>query len=247
MADRNLETPFECVDPKIGEEILRLEDPDLDSGLRHQLEAHLSVCHACRLLLNLDAGTRELARKGGLEHPKPPSLGRRRRTRRVQVAWAAGLALAACLAVIVLSPPRPVSDGLSERGVDLIRFLSPVEGEVISTTQPNLRWTPIVGATRYFVEIRDSDGTSLWESGSPDPSIRVPEDASLARGRTYKAILSARPADLVEPGRTSVVFRTDSLLQMVLHRLRWTHPILQWIASLSAVLTLLMIVRRFRP
>jgi hypothetical protein len=147
---------------------------------------------------------------------------------------------------MVLSPPRPVSNGLSERGADPIRFLRPVEGEVLSTARPHLRWTPIDGASRYFVEVRDSDGRSLWGGESPDPAIRVPEDASLVRGRAYKALLSAQPADLVEPGQTSVVFRCDSLWRTVLHRLRWAHPLLQWIAGLAVALILLTAIRRPR-
>ena len=246
MSDPPMETPFECVDPSIGDQIWRLERPDLDPELRQSLLAHASVCHACSELHKLDAEGRELARSGSLENPEPVSQGRGFPVRRTHVAWPAGLALAASLAAVVLLPPRPITDGLSERGVQRVRFLRPVEGEILATTRPMLRWTSVAGASRYIVRIRDSAGKSIWEGVSPDPGIRIPEDASLVRGAMYKAILSTQPADLVDPGQVSVAFRSDSLGRMLLHRIRWTHPLLQWIGGLSFGLLLLLGIRRPR-
>lgn len=237
-------TPFECIDPQIGDQIWRLERSEPDLDWTAELEAHVSACHACRLLVSLDAKTRELARSGRLEGaataPRPQSL----RWARRRATWIAGLGLAACLAGVAFLPPRPVGAGSSVRGLDRIRFLRPVEGEVLATGRPLLRWTPIDGASRYLVEVRDRDGTSLWQGETPRPEIRLPGELSLTHGREYKALLSVQPADLVPPGHPSVLFRTGSPWSMLAHRLRWAHPLLQAATVLALGLVVLLGIRR---
>jgi hypothetical protein len=168
------------------------------------------------------------------------------RMRRIHVTTAAGIALAACLAAIVFTPPQPVTGRLSARGNEGTRFLRPVEGEVVSTAQPILRWTPLEGASRYFIEIRDEKGASLWQGESADETIRLPDEVSLESGHNYKALLSVQPADLLAPGETSVRFRSDSRWRETLHRLRWTHPFLQWTSVLAFGVLLLTGIRRPR-
>lgn len=242
-------TPFECVDPSVGESIWRLEEPDVDPQLRAELLAHVSACHACRLLVRLDEKARELAKSGSLELPAPPGPAPQRpglRPRRIHVASVAGLALAACLAAILLTPPQPVTGRLSVRGNERTRFLRPVEGEVVSASRPVLRWTPLEGASRYFVEIRDEDGAAIWQGESESATIRLPGDVPLESGRNYKALLSVQPADLLAPGQTSVLFRSDGRWREALHRLRWTHPFLQWTSLLALGVVLLAGIRRPR-
>ncbi len=239
-------TPFECIDPSVGEQIWRLEQPGPDSPRRAELEAHLSACHACRLAVDLDAKARELARSGRLERGARSWRPRIPRLIPDRTIWIAGFGLAASLAAVIFLPPRPVADGSSVRGRERIRFLRPVEGEVVAASRPVLRWTPIPGASRYSVEIRDRDGDLVWECETSNPSIRPPADVSLRHGRGYKALLSVQPADLLPPGRPSVFFRSDSPWRMVLHRLRWTHPFLQVLMFLSLALTLALGRRLFR-
>ena len=240
------QTPFECIDPPVGGQIWRLGQAGLEPGRQAELEAHFSACHACRLLVNLDAHARELARQGRLENPAPIPGLRVPRSFGNRATWVAGLALAASLAAVWVLPPRPVGNARSVRGVDHVRFLRPVEGEVLAAGHPVFRWTPVAGVSRYLVEIRDQDGRSLWEGESASPAIRLPEQFALQHGRDYKALLSVQPADLVPPGGTSVLFRSGSPWRVALHRLRWAHPVLQAALAMSLALALVLESHRIR-
>lgn len=236
-----MKTPFECVDPSVGQELWRLQQPDLDPALRATLEAHLAACHACRLMVRLDAKAQELARAGRLDsldagpavRARHPLLGHARSP------WAAALPLAASLVAMLALPPRPITQEQTARGPDLVRFTRPVEGEVVSTRRPELRWTPIPAASGYAVELRDREGRPVWTGTSTVPELRVPEEAALMPGREYRALLSVRPADLAPLAPASVGFRRDSFGSMVLHRVRWAHPLLQAAAAVSLALLLL--------
>lgn len=238
-------TPFERVDPEVGERIWRLEQPDLDASARAELDAHLTACDACRLLVSLDATTRTLVRDGRLEREEVALRPRRIGTRRPAAPWIAGLSLAASIVAIVLVPPRPVLRRSDVRGPEPIRFLRPVEGEVIAANRPVLRWTAIAGASRYFVELRDRDGRSFWTGESAVPALRLPGGISLPRGHAFKAILSVEPSDLMPPGATSVVFRRGSAWGLAMHRIRWAHPLIQG-ASLVALTWLVLLGIRQR-
>ena len=245
--DELWKTPFECVDPGIGGRIWRLEQPDLAPPLRAELEAHLAACHACRLLVSLDSAARKLVRDGRLEDEEVVPRPRKIRPRRRATPWIAGLALAASIVAVFLVPPRPVLPASEVRGPDPIRFLRPVEGEVLAASRPVLRWTAVAGASRYFVELRDQEGRSVWTGESSVPTLRLPEGISLPRNHAFKAILSVEPSDLMPPGATSVVFRRGSPWDLALHRIRWAHPILQGVSLLAlAWLVLLGIRRRLR-
>lgn len=237
-------TPFACIDPPVGDQIWRLEQPDPGSGLPAELEAHLSACHACHLLVNLDAKARELARCGRLESAGPVWRPRIFRSHASRATWIAGLGLAASLAAMAFLPPRPAGVASSVRGLDRVRFLRPVEGEVLAASRPVLRWSPIAGASRYVVEVRDQDGRSLWEGETSESEIRLPANLSLTHGREYRALLSAQPSDLVPPSHPSVRFRGGSYGRVVLHRLRWASPFLQAAAILTLALVVILGTRR---
>lgn len=248
MNDR-VKTPFECIDPSMGEQLWRLQDADVDPGLRATLEAHAAACDACRLLVRLDARAQELAQAGRLRGLDPgPAVPPPHDSRlaRGRVRWEAALPLAASLVAMLVLPPQPITPGRPVRGPDLVRFIRPVEGEVVSTRRPELRWTPIPGATRYAIELRDGEGRPVWMGESAVPEIQVPPEAALTPGREYRALLSVRPADLARPVPASVVFRSDSFGRMVLHRLRWAHPPLQAATILSLALLSLSSLSRAR-
>jgi len=211
--------------------------------MRATLEAHLEACHACRLLARLDAKTQALARAGRLRSQDPGAAVQASRPSgrtRGRFNWAAALPLAASLVAMLALPPRPTTHGGRARGSDVVRFTRPIEGEIVSTREPELSWTPIPHATGYAIELRDPDGRSVWTGETGVPRIRVPQAAALTPGREYRALLSVRPADLAPPAPASVVFRSDSFGPVVLHRLRWAHPLLQ--AATVASLALLSLV-----
>lgn len=239
------DTPFECIDPPTGGQLWRLEDPGTSASARSRLEAHLEACHACRLVLRVDAAAREVAGRGSLDRePGTPAVSRGR-PRTAWAPWLAGLPLAACLAAVLFLPPRPVDGGATTRGSESTRFLRPVEGEVLASPRPLLRWTPIAGASRYEIEIRDREGNSVWRGESGTPEIRVDGAPALRPGGAYRALLSVRPADLATPGGTSVAFRTGSFGQATLHRMRWAHPALQATSLIAAVLFVIALMHRW--
>jgi len=241
------ESPFACVDPAVGRSLWRLGAPDLDPRIRADLAAHVAVCHACAELVQLDAAARGLAREGRFAtRPRrwdfrtlraPRTFGR-------PLAWPAGVALATCLAAAVLSPPRPVSRGEPFRAGAGVHFVSPVEGEVVGGSRPVFRWTPVDGAAGYRVDVRAEDGSPVWSGESSQPELRLPEGATLAAGRSYRAILSSRPADLLAPGEASVAFRCDSLWRALLHRLRWSQPWLQGVGAVAFGVLVIGLLRR---
>lgn len=69
------ESSYECVDPSVGDEIWQLDIPALDADLRRKLEAHVSICHACRMDRDLDAWARRLERAGELGDGEPGVVG----------------------------------------------------------------------------------------------------------------------------------------------------------------------------
>jgi len=244
MSHEKPETPFECVDPIMGDEIWQLDSPAIDADLRRKLEAHVLICHACRLDRDLDTRARQLLRTGELvldETPRPVLS-------RFPLARAAGLAavmaIAASLAGILLLSPRPVGADYVVRGDDETRFTSPVEGEVVSVTGCRLGWTEVPGATRYQVRVTARDGDFAWTGTTTDLHVELPVDIALIDGAGYKALLSTQPADLLPPGRTSVAFAAGSLLDVAVHRLRWADPRLHGLGLAGLALFCLAVASR---
>lgn len=228
-------TPYECIDAAVGERLWRREQPDLDPTEKAILDAHLEACQACRLLVRVDEGAQRLGREARLAAPGAARATRADASRNghARVRWAAGLAFAASLVAMLVLPPRPASPGRSVRGSEVVRFTAPVEGEIVATPRPVLRWTPLRGATRYVVTLIDDGGRAAWSGETATPMIRLPESAALVRGRLYRALLSVRPADLAPPVPASVAFRRETPVRVLLHRLRWSHPLLQAATALA--------------
>jgi hypothetical protein len=229
MKDEPLKTPFECVDPSVGGWLWQLERRDLDPSQRALLEAHVEVCEACAEVVRLDARLRTLVREGRLRAPTRSRDPGPRRELRI----AAALAFAASVTALLALPPRPATETGLTRGPADIRFLRPVEGEVVSTSRPVLRWTAIQGVTRYAIELRDGQGRTVWTGETDRSEIRVDGEAELAPGGEYRALLSVRPADLAPPAPASVLFHRDSPARMLLHRARWAPVWAQGLTVLS--------------
>ncbi len=237
-------TAFECVDPSVGDEIWRLDLPAIDAASRHVLEAHVSVCHACRLHRDLDTRTGRLVRDGELEPVAAPPAA----TGTSGVARAAGvaaaLAIAASMVGVLFLPPRPSEGVMTVRGEGEARFTRPVEGEVVTAGACRLSWTEVPGASSYEVRVTDREGAFAWTGTTDRNRIDVPADAGLAGDADYKAVLSARPLDLLPPGRTSVAFRTGTSAAVAAHRLRRAQPWLHGLGLAGLCLGVFALVRR---
>lgn len=240
------ETAYECVDPSVGSQLWRLEEAGVEPEIRARLEAHLEVCHACRLVAHLDRRMRALARAGELQISAPSRPSGRLLAWRGRMIGLAGLTAGASLALALILPPRPAGDLPSHRGGDGTKFERPVEGEVVPAGPVSFRWTPVPGASRYRLELRDEDGRQVWSGETATPGLRSPEAPALSRGRRYKATLDVQPADLLPPGRISVAFRPGSGWDVASHRLRFAHPLLQAATLLSSALLLLFAFGRLR-
>ena len=132
MTDR-MATPFECIDPAVGDRLWQLQRTDLGPPVRELLQAHVQACHACRLVVRQDERAQELGRAGRLGgHAHIGANGRPGRAR-----WGFALAFAASLIAILAVPPRPATGVGDVRGAEAIRFTSPVEGQVrVAPNQP---------------------------------------------------------------------------------------------------------------
>ncbi len=237
-------TAYDCVDPGVGDEIWRLDVPTIDADLRRELEAHVSVCHACRLHRDLDACARHLVRDGELHQgAAPPAASRISGVARA-AGVAAALAIAASLAGVLFLPPRPVDTDLAVRGEGEARFTRPVEGQVVPAGACRLSWTEVPGATAYEVRVTDRDGGFTWSGATDRNRIDLPETTGLTGGTVYKAVLSARPVDLLPPGRTSVAFRAGTAFESVVHRLRWARLWIHGFGLAGLILVTVAVVRR---
>ncbi len=235
---------YECIEPEFGDQLWRLELEDLDPELRLVLEAHAGSCHACALLLALDRQSQALAETGALARMQrkqaPTWLEKMRRASRP----VAGLAFAASLLALLYMPPRSRHEDSVQRGDDHAVFLRPVEGELVSSLTPNLRWSQITGVSSYLVQVRELGGDIVWESEGGEAELRIPVEASLERDREYKVLLATQPHDLLPPEGISVIFRTGSIWAVALHRLRWAHPLIQTVGIVSIAIVLLVSLTR---
>jgi len=237
------DTSYECVDPVVGDEIWRLDDPATGPALRRRLEAHVAACHFCRLHRDLDVRMRRLVRDGEIAATAPSAATRSPGVARV-AGVAAALAFAASLAGALFLPPRSVETDLAVRGEDEARFTRPVEGQVVPDGACRLSWTEVSGASGYEVRVTGRDGDFAWTGATDRARIDLPADAGLTAGGAYKAVLSTRPADLLPPGRSSVAFRCGTPRDVVAHRLRWAQHWIHGLGLAGLLLLALAVIRR---
>jgi hypothetical protein len=232
--DSQPESPWECIDPSLGSCMWELDLPDTPEERASHLRAHLDLCEGCRLDQALtqrlekglaDGELRVFQGPDRVVSPKPWFW------RPAALATAGSSLLAACLALLIFLPPQPAGDVVNRRGTpDEVRFLRPVEGEVVLTGATSLSWSPVDGATSYKVTLTDVDGEVVWEETTTDTRLEFPASATDSGDKTLRAILATVPADLVSPGQISVSFRTGNTLHVAWDRLAKAPP---WLGLLA--------------
>jgi len=200
---------YECVEPELGELLWRRLDPGLEPDLRSRLQDHLSICDACRLTLlvegRIEGGLRagEWALEGG--RSVRPATGSRTRKSTV---FAGGLALAASLVLMLILPPAARAPlGVVRGDTAGMGFVRPVESEVLVTSRPDFRWTPIAGATAYRIEVSQVDGPWFWSGRTGRAELRLPAESALPPRGSFRAMVQTIPADLSGLADVTVSFR----------------------------------------
>ena len=234
---------LECVEPGLGARLDAIDDETADGAFRRALRHHLLICDACRL--------RQAARQriaAGLQdgtYRLPGSdeaVGRQHRPPR----WSAWLALAACLALVFILPPRPRQDAGPGRGADATGFVRPVEGERILAGGAELTWRPVAEASAYRLSVTSTDGAYRWEQTARTTRATVPAARPLPPHTRFLAVLEPVPADLGPAGGIAVSFATASPAAVLWYRLRAAPPALQVLLPVALVLALTLTLRR-RP
>ena len=221
---------YECVEPELGREIHRLDDPDLAPALARDLRDHLAICDACRLQRALGP---ELARATASSPPRPLLL------RPAALTTGAGiLLLAASLMLMLTLPPRSRMDGLVMRAGEQAVLVSPVDGELVRDRTPTIRWRPVPGATAYRVTVDAVGGGFHWEGLSHGTSLELPDRAHLPLDTDFRVILEPVPEDLAPAGGWSTIFRTGSTGAWLRYRLHRAPTLLRALAVLGLAVLL---------
>lgn len=215
------ERDFECIDPGLGAQIWRLDDPTTAPGLRDRLDLHVRHCADCRLALAVAREAGEGLRAGRLVVAGPllPAW----------IRWTGGLgagALAACLALVFLLPPRPAGDSPLLRGTGAPAVTSPAPDTVIRDRTPEIRWTPLEHAVRYRITVREVGGDYAWQGESVTPAFALPSGADLPVSSRFRVDVEPVPAHAAPGGRLQSSFRTGSWGEFVDFRLGAAPPAL---------------------
>jgi len=83
---------YECIEPRLGGDLWRLEDPDTDVARRAHLETHVTFCASCRQQRAVESATEAGLRMGELTLGSSAGRGLR------QIRWLAGAGVAALAA-----------------------------------------------------------------------------------------------------------------------------------------------------
>lgn len=202
---------WECVDPELGAQLWRRDDPRADTALRARLERHVALCDSCRLSLAATAGIADGLRDGSLAVPAGTWPAARRVVLRRRLAGGGAGALAAGLALMLLLPPVPTHPAARTRGAaGAPRFLRPAESEIVLSRSPALAWTPIAGASGYRLLLSAEGASYACRIETSGAAARVPADAPLPPNSRIRAILEVVPPDLAPPAGVTVSFRTGS-------------------------------------
>lgn len=236
---------YECVEPALGDLLWQYDAPKTDPDLRQQLDNHLSVCAACRLehavqekmVASLESGRLQVGEPR--DHQRAEGALARLSLAAKPLAWTATLAMAACLVLIFVLPPRPGEGERIVRGDgDVPRFLRPVAGEVVLDRHPRLSWTPIPHATRYRLTLLQAGGDFEWSGETDGTDLLVPESAALPLAARMRAILEPIPAHLAPAAGISVSFNTGALDAFVAYRLRAAPPAVKLLGWLGIALVI---------
>lgn len=202
---------YECIEPELGQELWRYDDPDTDAAIVSKLDLHLTLCHKCNQSLALRQVVSDGLKDGSFEIGQPrkilqfsvPTFG---------FAAAGAFAMAACLVIMLLLPAQPARDSLT-RGPDYLGFIAPISSEVILTSA-NLVWNKVDGATAYQIRLESNDGLWQWQSETSENYINVP----LPHLGQITALLTTIPADLAPVGGWNISFKRGNLFEFALFR-----------------------------
>ncbi len=197
--------PFEheCIEPDLGRELWRLDDPQCGQEMRTDLEIHLEFCAACRVTRSLAARTANGLADGRLHI----HVGGRGGT---ATAWLGGgslLALVASLALILLLPPVPVHKDMTLRGEEEPAILRPVADEVVVDATPIVRWSPVEGAARYRISVESIDAKYRWETTTEDTEIRISDQQPIPENNRFRITVDAIPEIFSPPEGMNSSFR----------------------------------------
>ena len=168
--------------------VAAFHDGSLDTRARDQFAAHASACPHCRNLIGA------LERMRLEELPAVPELLRRHasgqpgRTRR-DWRWPAAAAVAASVLVAVAisrdrprlpdsapvpstsQPSAPVDDVRAREASAAPVLIVPSAGHAIGDLPLTFRWTPVVGALQYRVQVLNGDGDIAWSETTSETSL----------------------------------------------------------------------------
>jgi len=224
VIDRNprtntFDSEYECIDPELGAELWRLDDPDSPETTKARLQAHLEYCPQCR---TLEVMKRRLA--NGLEHGQLEiTLPEPRQPLPLITRWAAragAAAVAATLALVFLQAPNPRQNGLVLRGGDENAVLRPAPDEIIAGSTPVIRWKPVTGANSYQVRVSAVESEYVWSGVVSDAETRIPRDQSLPSNTRFRIQIQPVPTHLTGPNGFYSSFRTGNLAEFVAYRWR---------------------------
>ena len=239
---------YRCVEPELGEKIDLLEMEGLDATLAEDLQAHISICHACRQLVGLETRLRsDLPAADWADSTGPaPARSIASRPPLVWAAAAGAIALAACLLLLLAPSEHSLFGGdyfSRQRSNGVAPHIArPVEGEVIRGGGGALEWTPIEGAYHYKVTVeRVSDGRR-WQGQLSGTSFELPAD-SQAPG-DYIAAVEVVPANLLPRPESSVSFRRGGTDDWLRYRILHPHRASLMLAGLAALLGIGAVLRR---
>ncbi len=207
---------FDCVEPKWGDQLWRYHEPDLDPKLRQGLADHLFICDACQLSRASEEALAAALSDGRVTaapatSPQVISLP--------WLRWGSVAAVAASLVLMLVLPPTGRQAGGVRRGASPDpHFQRPVEGEVLRTSAPELKWSAIPGATSYQVQISEVGGPYQWSAATDEPSIRIPADQPLPDDGIFRGVVQPVPADLVGMADVSVAFSRSGWREFALYR-----------------------------
>lgn len=235
MAAENDIQDLVCVEPAVGDRITALLQPAQETSERELLEAHVEICAACRTTLELH---RRLERgfRDGVYPTRSAGLRSRPRRRARFAAWAATASLAASVVFLAVLPPRPSGPTTTTRGDDTVRILRPVEGQVVTSGDLEVAWTPVEGASSYRVQVEPEGGDGAWSTTVFGSSATVPGPGLLDGHGEVRVVVTPTPADLLPPGALSVSVETAAAPSVVLHRVRRAQPIVLLLAAVGIVL-----------
>ncbi len=224
MIDRNprpntFDSEYECIDPELGAELWRLDDPDSPMTTKARLRAHLEYCPQCRTLEVMKRSMADGLERGQLEITLPES----RKPLHLNSKWAAraGIAaVAATLALVFLQAPNPRQNGLVLRGDDENAILRPAPDEIIAGSTPVIRWKPVAGANSYQVRVSAVENEYVWSGVVSHAETSIPRNRSLPPNTRFRIQIQPVPTHLTGPNGFYSSFRTGSLAEFVAYRWR---------------------------